>query len=321
MSDNKHRWSDDPSCHYMGCSCSILYDQHWQTSEDFDSFRSAEELAVSTFRPAGEVDVDFRANSQARGSEPNIANNNMCGVEIKAPKAPKNHKDLIRSIANRKQECQKTNNKFTTESRFREPSSLSSGCEWEFERESRALEVRELCRNERMLLKNKQPYRDETNKNVLTNFEIRRFAGVYGITDFRLVLACGDSVFWLEDHNGVVYFWSRIDDSMIRGGDNLKEALTNYLFCQEKLYYVDEITRELVPINAYDKEAEKWAKSPEAYVYIDATKVSPKHESKMKEPEKLGDELVEEPYKLVSDSLVELASDSLDTLCWSKLDL
>jgi len=87
-----------------------------------------------------------------------------------------------------------------------------------------------------------------------------------------------DSVFWLEDHNGVVYFWSRIDDSMIRGGDNLKEALTNYLFYQEKLYYVDEITCELVPINAYDKEAEEWAKSPEAYIYFDATKVSPKHE-------------------------------------------
>lgn len=72
MSDNEHRRSDDPSCHYMGCSCSILYVQHWQTSEVFDSFRSAEELAVSTFRPAGEVDVDFRANSQARGSEPTI---------------------------------------------------------------------------------------------------------------------------------------------------------------------------------------------------------------------------------------------------------
>ncbi|CAG8680657.1 11801_t:CDS:1, partial [Scutellospora calospora] len=37
--------------------------------------------------------------------------------------------------------------------------------------------------------------------------------------------------------------------------------------------------------------------------------------------EELGDELPEEPCKLVSDSLIELASDSLDTLCWSKLDL
>ncbi|GES81118.1 hypothetical protein GLOIN_2v1782831 [Rhizophagus clarus] len=32
--------------------------------------------------------------------------------------------------------------------------------------------------------------------------------------------------------------------------------------------------------------------------------------------EELGDELLEEPHELVSDSLVELASDSLDTLCW-----
>ena len=83
------------------------------------------------------------------------------------------------------------------------------------------------------------------------------FAGMYGIIDFHLVLACEDSVFWLEDHDGVIYFWSRIDDSMIRGGDNLEVALTNYLFHQENLYYVDEITRKLVPINAYDKKTKE----------------------------------------------------------------
>jgi hypothetical protein len=37
----------------------------------------------------------------------------------------------------------------------------------------------------------------------------------------------------------------------------------------------------LVPINAYDKEAEEWAKSTEAHVNIDVTKVSLKHEPKM----------------------------------------
>ncbi|RGB21873.1 hypothetical protein C1646_731652 [Rhizophagus diaphanus] len=102
------------------------------------------------------------------------------------------------------------------------------------------------------LLKDKEPYRDETNKDVLFDYEIQFFAETYGITDFLLVFACGDWVFWLEDH-GVIYFWSRIDDSMIRGGKNLKEALMNYLFNQENLCYVDEITRKLVPINAYDK--------------------------------------------------------------------
>ena len=68
---------------------------------------------------------------------------------------------------------------------------------------------------------------------------------------------------------------------MIRGGDNLKEALTNYLYHQENLYYVDKITRKLVPINAYDKEAEEWAKSPEAYIDIDVIEASLKHESKI----------------------------------------
>jgi hypothetical protein len=130
------------------------------------------------------------------------------------------------------------------------------------------------------LLKNKEPYHDETNKNVFNDVEIRLFAGLYGITNFRPVLACEDSVIWIEDYDGVIYFYSRIDDSMIRGGDNLKEALTNYLFHQENLYYVDEVTRKLVQINAYDKEVEEWAKSREAYA-IDVTKVSPKHESKM----------------------------------------
>ena len=77
------------------------------------------------------------------------------------------------------------------------------------------------------------------------------------------MLACKDSVFWIEDHDGVIYFYSRIDDSMICGGDNLKEVLTNYLFRQENLYYIDEITCKLVPINSYDKEVEEWAKSRE----------------------------------------------------------
>jgi hypothetical protein len=68
---------------------------------------------------------------------------------------------------------------------------------------------------------------------------------------------------------------------MICGGDNLKEALTNYLFHQENLCYVDENTLELIPLNAYNEEAEEWANSPEAYINIDVTKLSLKHESKM----------------------------------------
>ncbi|PKK70017.1 hypothetical protein RhiirC2_712224 [Rhizophagus irregularis] len=120
------------------------------------------------------------------------------------------------------------------------------------------------------LLKNKEPYRDEIDKKALNDIEIALFAGMYGINDFCLVLTRNDSVFWLKDHDGVIYFWSCIDDSMIRGGDNLEEALTNYLFYHENLYYIDEVTCKLIPINAYDKKAEEFAKSPESYIYIDA---------------------------------------------------
>ncbi|RGB30360.1 hypothetical protein C1646_671765 [Rhizophagus diaphanus] len=323
MSGNEHRWSDDPSCHHMGCSCPLLYDQHWQTSEILDFSRSADELAVSTSKPVGEVDNDFRANTRGPGTrgpatrDTTLADSNKCSVEVKVPE---NRKVLVQSVADKKQECQKTVNKATSRSRFRKSSSLSSGHEWEFEKESGALAVQKLCQDVHIvpssitetqadnntrnatnlqelsydhetqqdltsllkLLNNKYPYRVETNKNVLTNVEIRLFAGMYGITDFHLLfVTCDASVFWLEDPDGVIYFWSRIDDSMIRGGDNLQDALTNYLFQQENLNYVEEITRELVPINAYDKEVEEWVKSPESYFDIDEIKASLKHESKM----------------------------------------
>ena len=68
---------------------------------------------------------------------------------------------------------------------------------------------------------------------------------------------------------------------MICRGDNLKEALTNFLFNRENLHYVDENSLKLIPLDAYDEEAEEWANSPEAYVNIDVTKLSLKHESKM----------------------------------------
>jgi hypothetical protein len=66
---------------------------------------------------------------------------------------------------------------------------------------------------------------------------------------------------------------------MIRGGGNLKEALTNYLFNHENLCYVDEFTHKLVPVNAYDKEAKEWIKSPEKYfAEIDVTEILQKHD-------------------------------------------
>ncbi|RIA85188.1 hypothetical protein C1645_831148 [Glomus cerebriforme] len=72
------------------------------------------------------------------------------------------------------------------------------------------------------LLKNKYPFYDETNKNILYDYEIKRFATLYCITNFCLVLSCYDLIFWLKDSDGVIYIWSRTDGMMIRGG--LKKA-------------------------------------------------------------------------------------------------
>uniref|UniRef100_U9TQR8 Uncharacterized protein n=1 Tax=Rhizophagus irregularis (strain DAOM 181602 / DAOM 197198 / MUCL 43194) TaxID=747089 RepID=U9TQR8_RHIID len=82
------------------------------------------------------------------------------------------------------------------------------------------------------LLKSKYPFREETNQNILYDYEIRRLADFYNITDFYPVLACLD---------GAIYMWSRTDESMIFGGHNLKEALENYLFIK-KIFATFKIT-------------------------------------------------------------------------------
>jgi hypothetical protein len=107
------------------------------------------------------------------------------------------------------------------------------------------------------LLKNKYSFRNETNKNILYDYEIHRFAEFYNITDFCLVLAYYDLIFWLKDLNGVIYMWSRTDGSMIRGGCNMKEALVNVLFHQENLYYIEEYTHELISVKEVKDEVAK----------------------------------------------------------------
>ncbi|RIA83428.1 hypothetical protein C1645_743073 [Glomus cerebriforme] len=316
ISDNEHRRSGDSSCHHVRYSCPLLHDQHWRTSEVLDFSRTADGMAVFTFRPVDKVDIDFSANTQRCQQLTNqgqiSAVNNKCGLEIRESK---DHKDLIQNVTNRIQEYQKILNKDLTGSRLEEPLSISRR-EFEIEKESNVLAIRQLCENEHMvpfsimekrstnqnafnecsnknseiflrelrpdheqqtqsllnLLKNIYPFHEVTNNDKLYDYEIKMFPGTYGITDFCLVLASRE-VFWLEVPGGVIYFWSRIDDSMIRGGVNMEEALTNFLFHQENLCYVDECTHKLVPLNEYDSEAEeKWAKSPESHIYADDIK-------------------------------------------------
>lgn len=107
------------------------------------------------------------------------------------------------------------------------------------------------------VLKSKYPFRVERNKDVLYDDEIERFTALYGITNVYPVLSCHNSIFWLQNPGGV-YLWSRIDDRMIHGGGNMKDALTNFLFQQENLCYIDEDTHALIPIKEVKDETKKW---------------------------------------------------------------
>jgi hypothetical protein len=277
-----------------------------------------------TLKPVGKMGFNFQVNNQGcrdnQKQTPSSTVNNSCDVEIKRTE---DYKNLVQGVANRRQECQKTINKVLTESQLTDPSSLSSGRKWEFDKESNVLAIQKLCKDDHIvsssimetettnqnlcdtdsisrndatlrklppnhtldvasllkLLKNNYSYHEATNNDILTDYENRLLNVVYRITDYHIVLACSNYCFWLEVPNGIIYLWSRIDDSIVRGGDNMKEALTNYLFNRENLHYVVENSLELIPLDVYDEEVEEWANSPEAY--IDVTKLSLKHESKM----------------------------------------
>ncbi|PKK59181.1 hypothetical protein RhiirC2_795200 [Rhizophagus irregularis] len=262
-SENEHRWSDDHSNHYMGCSYPLLYDQYWQTSKIFDFSRSADKMAVSTFRPVVGVDNDFRAftqecrdNQGSRSQGPTPAGDNSCGVEIKTSEDHKNtdleiHHLFPRDANGTLEEKQET----WPFGSYAETNPLFHLASWgrELPIRTRAIETdtketMQPCANCHLIMKHNTPE----------------------------MWCC-----YLKVPGGVIYIWSRIDDYMILGGNNMEEALTNYLFHRENLRYVDEYTLELVPLDVYDEEDEKWAKSPEAYVDIDVTKVSLNHESKM----------------------------------------
>lgn len=112
-------------------------------------------------------------------------------------------------------------------------------------------------------------FHDETNINVLSDREINKFSKVYGITDVHPILSYDDFVFWLEDNNGIIYIWSQMENSIILGGHDLREALMNFLFYQENLRYIDEYTHKLVPLDVTDREAKEWAESCEyAETYV-----------------------------------------------------
>ncbi|CAG8583516.1 1271_t:CDS:2 [Funneliformis caledonium] len=87
------------------------------------------------------------------------------------------------------------------------------------------------------LLKDKYMYHGETNKNILYDYEIERFAKLYCITNFYL---------------------SHLDSMMICEEHDMKEALINFLFHEKNLYYIEEYTLRLIPVKKAKEEAKKW---------------------------------------------------------------
>jgi hypothetical protein len=104
----------------------------------------------------------------------------------------------------------------------------------------------------------------------LSVYEIDKFSKKYAIIGAYPVLSYNDLVFWIKDHDGVVYIWSRMENSIMLVGHNMKDALMNYLFHQENLRYVNEHTCELVPLDEAEREAEReaeeWIKSCEIVI-------------------------------------------------------
>ncbi|RIA86893.1 hypothetical protein C1645_778524 [Glomus cerebriforme] len=96
----------------------------------------------------------------------------------------------------------------------------------------------------------------------LYDYEFNDFRKVYGISDVHPILSSDDEyVFWLKNTTGAIYIWSRIDHSMLYIGDNLGEALNNYLFHQDNLCYVMECTHKIVPVNEIDQTPVKYGRT------------------------------------------------------------
>ncbi|RIA90529.1 hypothetical protein C1645_737806 [Glomus cerebriforme] len=113
---------------------------------------------------------------------------------------------------------------------------------------------------------------DEISSNVLYDYEINNFPELYGISNVRPILASDDDyVFWLEDTTSAIYIWSRIDNSMLYIGQDLREALINYLFHHDNICSVIEFTHEIIPRNEVRQKARELAESYE-HITLEVTK-------------------------------------------------
>ncbi|RGB25325.1 hypothetical protein C1646_771882 [Rhizophagus diaphanus] len=134
------------------------------------------------------------------------------------------------------------------------------------------------------ILKSLYPF-NEISGDVLEDYEINDFFELYGISNVCPILASNDNyVFWLENTDGIIYIWSRVEGTMSYLGGELREALVNYLFHQDNICYVIEFTYEIVPVSEIDREAGELADLYEPIDIDDIELVVPKeslnHEKK-----------------------------------------
>jgi hypothetical protein len=151
-----------------------------------------------------------------------------------------------------------------------------------FSRRAQDLHIQSL-ENESDLLKLLRGVYSVRDDNTLQDYEIDDFSKVYGITDFCYMFSCNQLEFWLKSFDGTIYVWSRVDNAMIHGGSNMKEALKNYIFRHENLCYVNEYTHELVPIHEFDDEI-----SESEFKYIDIEEIKQMEKESKKESKKGG---------------------------------
>ncbi|PKK57172.1 hypothetical protein RhiirC2_798551 [Rhizophagus irregularis] len=266
---NRDRWSNACDEYICGRSRTFLFHKYRPASEIINISGSANRMAVSTFEPTRDDNID-------RDQE----------FQKKFNKVTTGFRHEIQSSLSLRRE-----HEFDTKSRTVAIRELRRD---ERVVPSSVLETRSsdqiLC-NQYRITRNDTPLRElspdyetqdsedvlfnllkrdhsfhETNTNGLSVYEIDKFSKKYAIIGVYPILSYNDLVFWIKDHDGVVYIWSRMENSIMLVGHNMKDALMNYLFHQENLHYVNEHTCELVPLDEAEREAEEWIKSCEIVI-------------------------------------------------------
>ncbi|CAB5395354.1 unnamed protein product [Rhizophagus irregularis] len=290
MDNCESKWCGDFSQHGVRRPSYFLFNKLWSSSENLNDSRTTNKLSIQTFKPTGKLDSTPRGRRWSfSGSFYSFNNFFQIGT---SETLPKSEESLIWGIIDWYPRNQSRVIANTTGVRQKEPAHFAMRREWKFIGEDGTMGLWQLHQSERVaensnninkktrskgtmpelsgdnetqynknllslrnLLKNKYPFHKETNKENLYDDEINMFVKIYNVIDARPILAYDEVIFWLKDLNDVIYVWFRNDEIMICAGCNLKEAMNNFIFHQEKLYYVEEDTHHLISVKEVEDKA------------------------------------------------------------------